>query len=330
MSWPRRRRTVGDGHAARRARGDAQRRSVDARPTTTDASTAWSATVAATCERLRAHRHSGYRGTWDSTDQVPLRAVDGGMIPRFGSLDTTDGGDTYRYSGSFDWQRTRGSGATRLTGLRDWLRPQPVLELHVLPRRPASSGDQFHQADHRFVSGVKLSHRRLQKWAGYSMQNTVGVQVRNDDISNVGLYHTEAREQLDTIRQDSVLQTSAGVYGQNETEWRPRLRTLAGLRVDGYRFSVNSRDPVNSGTRRRASSARKAELSSVHSTAPSFTPTPDSVFTATTRAARRSPAIRRPATRRSASRRSCARRAPKSACEPLPFRTCNRACPSGH
>ena len=55
----------------------------------------------------------GYRGTWSSTDQVPRRAVDQGIIGRFGALDPTDGGDTYRYSGSIDWQRAGRNASTR-------------------------------------------------------------------------------------------------------------------------------------------------------------------------------------------------------------------------
>jgi outer membrane receptor protein involved in Fe transport len=40
-----------------------------------------------------------------------------------------------------------------------------------------------------------------------------------------------------------------GLFAQNETEWAPWLRTLAGLRVDASRFQVDDRlDAVNSGT----------------------------------------------------------------------------------
>ncbi len=74
------------------------------------------------------------------------------------------------------------------------------------------------------------------------------MQFRNDDIRDVGLYHTRARDRLDTIRQDSVLQTSAGSFAQNETEWTPWLRTLAGVRVDGYRFGVDAGIADNAGT----------------------------------------------------------------------------------
>ena len=57
----------------------------------------------------------GYRGTWDSTDQIPARAIADGRIDRFGTIDATDGGDSYRYSGSFDWQRTRNNASTKVS-----------------------------------------------------------------------------------------------------------------------------------------------------------------------------------------------------------------------
>jgi outer membrane receptor protein involved in Fe transport len=45
------------------------------------------------------------------------------------------------------------------------------------------------------------------------------------------------------------METSAAVYAQNETQWAPWLRTLVGLRFDGYRFRVDASDPENGGTR---------------------------------------------------------------------------------
>jgi hypothetical protein len=79
------------------------------------------------------------------------------------------------------------------------------------------------------------------------MQNTVAVQVRNDSIANVGLYHTSARQPLETIREDAVVQTSVAGSAQNETAWTPWLRTVVGFRVDGYRFRVDAGEPANSG-----------------------------------------------------------------------------------
>ena len=188
----------------------------------------------------------GYRGRWDATDQVPARAIADGRIGRFGSLDPTNGGESSRYSGSVEWQRTRNNASTKVTafGL--------AYDLNLFSNftyflDDPENGDQFRQADRRFVSGAKVTHRRLGQWGSRPVQNVVGVQLRRDDIGNVGLYHTVARQPIETIREDRVHQTSAGVFAQNETRWAPWLRTLAGIRIDGYRFDVDAGEAANAG-----------------------------------------------------------------------------------
>ncbi len=188
----------------------------------------------------------GYDGKWNSTDQVPERAIDSGTLDRLGTIDDTDGGNSYRYSASFEWQRSRGSANTKFTafGLAYDL---DLFSNFTYFLDDPENGDQFRQADHRFVTGAKVAHRRISTWAGRSVQNTIGLQLRND-IIDVGLYHTRARQLLSVVREDDVLQTSVSAYAQNETEWAPWLRTMAGVRVDGYRFGVDAGEPLNSGT----------------------------------------------------------------------------------
>jgi len=189
-----------------------------------------------------------YHGQWNSTDQVPHRALSSGLVGRYGTLDPTDGGTTYRYSGSVDWQRGSGRTLTKITayGLAYDL---DLFSNFTYALDDPTHGDQIEQADHRFVTGARLTHRRLGRWGGHDWQNTIGVQVRNDDITDVALYHTQARVRLDTLGQAAVLETSGGLFAQNEIEWTPWLRTLAGLRVDASRFRVDDAlDAANSGT----------------------------------------------------------------------------------
>ena len=58
---------------------------------------------------------------------------------------------------------------------------------------------------------------------------------------------TEQRARFDTVRQDQVNQTSLGVWADNQVQWSPWLRTIAGLRVDAYRFDVQANRAENSG-----------------------------------------------------------------------------------
>jgi hypothetical protein len=57
----------------------------------------------------------GYRGDFDSTDQIPQRLVDAGVIPRDGYYDPTDGGRTYRYTLSTSWEHDDPHGVTRFS-----------------------------------------------------------------------------------------------------------------------------------------------------------------------------------------------------------------------
>jgi hypothetical protein len=188
-----------------------------------------------------------YRATWNSTDQVPQRAIERGLIGRFGTLDPTDGGDTYRYSGSVEWQRTRRNATLKVTGYGIASDLNLFSNFTYYLDDPAN-GDQVHQKDRRFVSGGRASYRRIDKWRQWEVQNTVGIQVRNDDITDIALEHTAARVLLHTIRRDVVGETSIAAYGQNETVWTPWLRTIAGIRIDGFWFQVDASDPANGGS----------------------------------------------------------------------------------
>jgi outer membrane receptor protein involved in Fe transport len=110
-------------------------------------------------------------------------------------------------------------------------------------------GDQNEQQDHRFITGVKAFQKRQSRWAGYAVENTYGVQIRNDDVSNLALIHTEHGLPLSTRARASAIVTTAGVYGENRIEWVPWLRTTAGLRVDGSHYTVDDKlQSINSGT----------------------------------------------------------------------------------
>jgi hypothetical protein len=57
----------------------------------------------------------GYRGDFNSTDQIPQRLVDEGVISRFGYVDPTDGGRTYRYALSTEYEHDDPHGVTRFS-----------------------------------------------------------------------------------------------------------------------------------------------------------------------------------------------------------------------
>ncbi len=192
-----------------------------------------------------------YHSSWTSTDQIPQRAVRNGLISRFGHIDASNGGSTARYSVVADLQRSSAHAVTRASAFASRYRLNLFSNFTYALDDPVN-GDQFEQADRRWTSGARVSRTRRMTWGRRLGENSFGVQLRNDSIPLVGLYHTAARVRLSTTREDAVTQTSAAAFAENELRWLPWLRTTAGVRVDGYRFSVRADDPVNSGHRRSA------------------------------------------------------------------------------
>jgi hypothetical protein len=56
-----------------------------------------------------------YRGDFNSTDQIPQRLIDAGQLDRFGLIDPSDGGRTFRYALSTEWQHDDAHGTTKAT-----------------------------------------------------------------------------------------------------------------------------------------------------------------------------------------------------------------------
>jgi hypothetical protein len=197
-----------------------------------------------------------YQGSWNSTDQVPQRAIDQGVITRFGHLDETDGGEVGRHSVAGELQRS--FGATSIRGTGYFLRNELTLfsNFTYFLDDPVD-GDQFEQSEARSTVGGRFIVRHLNRWGNKHTESAAGVQVRRDWLSPVGLYHTSARRRIDTVREDEVGQTMTGVFGQTEIEWTRYLRTTFGLRADIYQFSVSSNHPENSGSGSKALASPK-------------------------------------------------------------------------
>jgi hypothetical protein len=186
-----------------------------------------------------------YKADWNSTDQIPLRAVQEGQIGRYDAIDNTDGGKAHRYSLSGAWRRTAEDSASKVNAyiianqLDLWSNFTYFMEDPV-------HGDQFAQPDKRVTSGLNASHSWHHHTETGNSETTVGVQLQNDNIFN-GLYNTQARKTLSVTRQDHIVESSAGLYVENNTRWNTAFRTVVGARVDSYRFDVQSDLAANSG-----------------------------------------------------------------------------------
>ncbi len=197
-----------------------------------------------------------YSARWSSTDQVPQRLIDSGMLNgrpfgRFDAVDASDGGNTARSSLSLAWHDSQGEHTTRVQAYAMHYRLALHSNFTYALDRP-DEGDQFLQTDRRRVLGLSASRATDHRFAGLAAHSEWGLQWRHDRI-RVGLADTVQRRLVRTTREDRVQQHLLGLWGHTDLELTTALRLVAGLRADHITNRVDSlSDAANSG-RARAS-----------------------------------------------------------------------------
>jgi TonB family protein len=189
-----------------------------------------------------------YGGTWHGSGQVPDRAIQQGIIGRFGSIDPNEGGDTMRHQ-VYAQYRFRPSESTEVRALA-YLGTYTfnLFSNFTLYAQDPEHGDEINQQDRRTFYGSKVSYRVAHELGGVKCETTIGGDVRADDIHEM-LWHTENRQQLNAIRNNDVRETMMGVYASEEITPAKWVRLILGGRADALAFSVDenlhNNDPTN-------------------------------------------------------------------------------------
>lgn len=204
-----------------------------------------------------------YQSRWNSTDQIPQRLINSGVISRFGTLDPSNGGNTQRLSLSGKWFDNGPNTKTQLSAYVIDYRFN-LFSNFTYALNNSINGDQFQQTDQRHVFGAQASHNVVNQLLGWDGLASFGAQWRGDRIGEVGLFKTEARERLSTVRNDVVSQDLFSVYGQQLLNFSERWRAYLGVRGDTLQYDVQGREMIfgaaNSGAGQSSLVSPKAGL----------------------------------------------------------------------
>ncbi|MDP0491956.1 MAG: TonB-dependent receptor [Verrucomicrobiota bacterium JB023] len=198
-------------------------------------------------------------GDWDSSDQIPSRAVEDGTIDRFGAIDDTTGGDTERQTLSMKMKRTEGDFIVRSEA---WVGRYALnLFSNFTYFTDPVNGDQFEQDEERIFAGLNVAVDWLHGIGSLQSRSTLGFQTQHDWIDDIGLYPTTATSRTGVTNVDDVYQASYGVYLKNETQVTDWARLIMGARGDIFYFDVESQDnPADTGDKWDAIFSPKAGL----------------------------------------------------------------------
>ncbi|MED5410893.1 MAG: TonB-dependent receptor [Pseudomonadota bacterium] len=187
---------------------------------------------------------SAYDSDWTSTNQIPQRAVNSGLIDRFGFIDPDLGGESYRYSitGNFElaknWDLNLYASSYYMSLINNptYLLNDPI------------NGDEFEQEDERRLFGGALRNETEIELFGVTVRQTVGADARYDKVDELNLFNTLSRRRVGTIREDKAEEFSIGAFGELQFQVTDAFRTTFGVRYDYYDGEVDAFRVQNSGS----------------------------------------------------------------------------------
>ena len=186
---------------------------------------------------------TGYHATWNATDQVPQRAIDSGLIGRFGNIDPALGGRTTRLG--LTGNAHLGDTEINLYGVYYHFRLTSNFTYFL---NDPVNGDEFKQRDQRGQFGASIRHSIPTTIGGIPVALAVGGEGRWDHIGKIGLYSSIVGQTSSTVRQDKVDEYSGAVYAEGTAALTARLRLTLGLRGDLYGYDVKAQSlAANSG-----------------------------------------------------------------------------------
>ena len=185
----------------------------------------------------------GYDGSWNSTDQIPRRAVETGLIGPLGFLDGDLGGQSERFAltGSLHFDTVKLSAYVVDYDFTLFSNFTYFLE-------DPTDGDEFEQRDARTITGAAVEGVTNTTLAGQPLTVTWGGDMRYDDIDEVGLYRTNSRSRIGTVRSDQVDELSLGAFVESEWALTERARATLGLRADYFDWNVDALRDANDGS----------------------------------------------------------------------------------
>lgn len=179
---------------------------------------------------------STFSSNWNASGQIPERAVKSGIIGRFGSIDTTEGGGTSRTNISMGihrhWRNRDLNSLFYYSKYRFNLYSDFTFNL-IHPDK----GDEIKQTDDRDIYGFDHSFTVHMPLSSSEIVWKSGVGMRYDNIHNLELSYVTQRDSLnERLAWGSGTEVNLNAY--SSLEWKVNKFTfLPGIRIDWFSFN---------------------------------------------------------------------------------------------
>lgn len=182
---------------------------------------------------------SHFTSKWDASGQVPQRAVNQGLITRFGAIDDTEGGQTSRTNALINHTKFLSDHSYIKSNLYYSKYDFLLYSNFTFFLEDSINGDQIKQQEDRSIIGLNSAYHHDFHWNTIEGSLTLGLQVRHDQVQDNELSHTLNRQAtLEQIQLGVVHESNLAAYANGTFDFG-KWTLGAGVRIDYFDFQYN-------------------------------------------------------------------------------------------
>ncbi|SIQ46448.1 Outer membrane receptor proteins, mostly Fe transport [Chryseobacterium sp. RU37D] len=183
---------------------------------------------------------STFNSSWNASGQIPERAVDQGIIDRWGSIDPTEGGKTSRTNLQINFKHIiSDSEQIDIMGFYSKYNFNLYSNFTFYLKDP-EHGDEIQQTDGRNIYGTEIKYTKNFSFPKSSLQWVSGTGFRSDDINTLQLNHVYHRDLIVGKMADAT-GVETNLHAFSGLIWKAgRWIINPALRIDHFIFNFHN------------------------------------------------------------------------------------------
>ncbi len=186
-----------------------------------------------------------FSSKWNASGQIPDRAVDEGIISRFGSIDPTEGGNTSRSNSYVKLTHHFDNGSTWENQVFAIQYNFNLFSNFTFYLHDPVNGDQINQKDNRWVYGYKTRYQASNSLFGKVLKTEAGASLRYDVVNDIALDHTVKRTFLNPIKYGDINELNMNGYISETILISDQFSINAAVRLDYLHFTYTDKLSAN-------------------------------------------------------------------------------------
>jgi len=179
---------------------------------------------------------SHFTSRWNASGQIPVRAVESGMISRFGAIDDTEGGETSRSNVQLNFYKQINKNTYTQTNAYYTKYDFLLFSNFTFFLEDSANADQIKQYEDRTMYGLNSSITNTQDFGRLELRTTAGIGLRQDNSIGNELSKTMNRTTTQFyFQQGDIFETNWSAYTDFELT-RDRWSLNPSIRVDEFQF----------------------------------------------------------------------------------------------